>query len=364
MTNLNIGIIGLGLIGGSLAKSLHLHHPDIKIIGYDINVESLITAKNSGVLTEYSLDIDDSFSNCHVIFLCLPVKSNIDAMNALKPHIKPTCILTDVGSTKSDIIDWTQEHLEANQFIGGHPMTGSERSGYDAAQNYLFENAYYILCPTNETPFDSLELLKQIIRSIGAIPVVLDATKHDEITACISHVPHILASLLVNTVRSKDSEKKHMHMLAAGGFRDITRIASSSPEMWQHISLSNKKQIDALLEFLQDGISHLRKELLAENQDAIYHFFETAKKYRDSFEERSLNPMFTTYELRLDVEDKPGMIARVSTLLSQHELNIKNIGILNNREHEQGILEITFYDEPSRDESAKLLRSYAYTVYF
>lgn len=363
MNNLTVGIIGLGLIGGSLAKSLHLYMEGVKLIAYDQSKESLKSAITDGVIHQGTSKIDHHFSQCDVIFLCLPVKANIHVMEQLRAFASPQCILTDVGSTKNDIVSWIEKHPLPCTFIGGHPMTGSERSGYEASQSYLFENAYYILCPTAHATDVQISLLKELIEKIGGLPIVLDSILHDQITACISHVPHILASLLVNTVKKLDSDKKHMHLLAAGGFKDITRIASASPEMWQHISLSNSVEIIKILTYLENELGLLRQELEGEKGPKIYDFFLEAKQYRDSFEDRGLNPMLTTYELKLDVEDRPGIIATVATLLSKHRINIKNIGILNNREHQEGILEISFYDEESYLRSSKLLKAHSYTVY-
>ena len=157
--------------------------------------------------------------------------------------LKEGAIITDVGSVKSDIhaaaIETGMEHC----FIGGHPMTGSEKTGYANATAYLLENAYYIITPTAQSPKDKVTEFTELVRSLGALPMVLDYKAHDHATATISHLPHIVAASLVNLVQQLDDEHETMKTIAAGGFKDITRIASSSAVMWENICLSNREQI-------------------------------------------------------------------------------------------------------------------------
>lgn len=357
-----IGFIGLGLIGGSLAKAIKNSNPSPYIVAYDINSDSLRMAKESHTIDDYTLKLDDNFSDCDIIFLCAPVKYNIEALKQLLPILNSNCIVTDVGSTKLDIMSEVKR-LEFNNFIGGHPMTGSEKTNYESSSSHLFENAYYILTPMESTQSDMLHTLQQIILSIGALPVIVDSKEHDYITATISHVPHIIASALVNVVKELDNEDGYMHTLAAGGFKDITRIASSSPTMWQQICLTNKDQIlDVIISF-QDALDKIKNHISSKNNEEIYNFFLTARDYRDSFSNKKLGPIVKYYEIVVDVVDKPGIIAEIATLLSNNSISIKNIGIINNRESEQGVLEIIFYDALSQQKSIELLTKMNYKVY-
>ena len=223
-----IGFIGLGLIGGSIAKALRAAHPEDTFIAYNRSKASLIEAMADGTINQATDAIGSGFSECDIIFLCAPVSVNIRCLETLKPIIKPDCILTDVGSVKTTIHEAVCQMGLTRHFIGGHPMAGSEKIGYSNAKIHLLENAYYILTPGEGTTEAMLETMIDIVKDIHAIPVTLNYREHDRITAAISHLPHIIAYTLVNLVKESDNPDGLMRMLAAGGFKDITRIASSS----------------------------------------------------------------------------------------------------------------------------------------
>ena len=238
-----VGFIGLGLIGGSIAKTIKKKYPDTTLIATARHADTIQEAHNFGTIENDTLLPLSDFADCDYIFLCTPVQQNLIYLKELKSVIKPSCIITDVGSVKSDIHKAvTALDMEAN-FIGGHPMCGSEKTGFFNATEYLLENAYYIITPTAKTTPAQLEEFHALVKSLGSVPMILDYEKHDFATAAISHLPHIIASSLVNLVSDLDDEQETMRTIAAGGFKDITRIASSSPVMWQNICLSNQEQI-------------------------------------------------------------------------------------------------------------------------
>ena len=248
-------------------------------------------------------------------------------------------------------------------FIGGHPMTGSEKTGYANATSYLLENAYYILTPTAKTAPDTLHAFQQYIASLGAQTLILGYEEHDYATASISHLPHVIAATLVNLISSIDNDDETMKTIAAGGFRDITRIASSSPVMWQHICLSNRDQILKLIDRYTDALGDIRT--LVENKDTekIFDFFSTAKDYRDSITIAKSGPIKKVYEFYCDLIDEAGGIATIATILASNNLSIKNIGILHNREFENGVLHIEMYEQDALNTAIDLLKKYHYTVY-
>ena len=233
MAALHIGFIGLGLIGGSIARALRENILELYMTAYDVNAATLEAAVGDGVIDRAAARIDETFSTCDYLFLCAPVQKNDANLEAVKKVISPSCTLTDVGSVKTDIHEHiARAGLEA-QFIGGHPMAGSERFGYVNSKAKLLENAYYILTPTDQTDSRRLEAYRALVETMGALPLVLDYRQHDYVTAGISHLPHVIAASLVNLVRDSDSQDGIMKLVAAGGFKDITRIASSSAAMWQ-----------------------------------------------------------------------------------------------------------------------------------
>ncbi len=363
MGNMHIGFIGLGLIGGSIARALRENIPEIKISAYDVNHATLSAALKDGVIDQAAARIDDTFGDCDYLFLCAPVQKNDTNLEAVKKVLSPSCTLTDVGSVKTDIHEHiSRAGLEA-QFIGGHPMAGSERFGYANSKARLLENAYYILTPTPQTAPGRLDAYRILVEAMGAIPLVLDYRQHDYVTAGISHLPHVIAASLVNLVRDSDSEEGIMKMVAAGGFKDITRIASSSAAMWQQICLTNTENITRLLDSYIASLSRIREQLNKRQGEALYQLFDSARIYRESFINASSGPIKRVYSFNVDIDDRPGMLAQVATTLAFNNINIKNIGIIHNREYEEGVLRIEFYDEASQEAAKKLLSTPQFVIH-
>ena len=210
---MKIGFIGLGLIGGSIARAVRYFYPDTEIIAHSRTRASVEQAVADGVINRVIDQIDEDFSDCTYIFLCAPVSSNAKYLEQLKPLIGPDCIITDVGSTKTDIHEKvTDLDMEAN-FIGGHPMAGSEKTGYANSKRILIENAYYMITPTEKTPREAVETYRDFVASLKALPLVIDYHTHDYVTAGISHLPHIIASSLVNLVKDEDTKDGIMKLV-------------------------------------------------------------------------------------------------------------------------------------------------------
>lgn len=365
MDNDAFGFIGFGLIGGSIAAAIHQNDPNACIIAYDHHTtttnQNLTHAKEDGVITTITHSLSE-LRTCKTIFLCAPVDQNIRYLTLLKPYLMKDTILTDVGSVKGEIHSAVNElHMNEN-FIGGHPMAGSEKTGYDHSSPQLLENAYYILTPTNEVAPEKVTYLYQLVQRISAIPILLDANEHDDITAAISHVPHLVAASLVNLLRDNDDEGENMKMLAAGGFKDITRIASSSPSLWESICISNKESIQKFLRKYIQSLETLYTSLKEGRGDVIYDAFDTANQYRSSIpNHHGLMP--AVYDIYLDIKDETGAIATIAVLLASHNISIKNIGIIHNREFQQGVLRIETYKEEDRSNALALLNTNNYTVY-
>lgn len=363
MSTLTCGFIGLGLIGGSIAKALRRHLPDTKLIAYDINSASLKLAKKEQIIDQICPAIDESFGNCDYLFLCAPVSHNAENLITLKRFLSPGTILTDVGSVKTGIHKQIEElHLQS-QFIGGHPMAGSERFGYQNAKASLLENAYYILTPSDEVPKEKIDHYRTLVETIGAIPLVLSYKEHDYVTAAISHLPHVIAASLVNVVKNSDSEDGTMKRIAAGGFKDITRIASSSPEMWQQICLTNADNISKLLRTYIQYLSEIADDIDNHKQDTLYRFFDTARNYRESFISSPNGPIKAEYVFTVDIADKPGAIAAIASLLAMHDVSIKNIGINHNRELAEGALRIEFYEQNTLARAVEVMTQHGYKIH-
>lgn len=358
-----IGFIGLGLIGGSIAKTIKRLMPNIKLYATSGHASTVTQAYEAGVIENSAPLEPHAFAGMDYIFLCTPVQQNLSWLEKLKDVITPRAILTDVGSVKGDIHRTVKSLGLEEHFIGGHPMAGSEKTGFSNATAYLLENAYYVITPTEKTGKEQTERFYQFVKKLGAIPLVLDYDQHDFATASISHLPHMIAYSLVNLVKEIDGPDQIMKTIAAGGFRDMTRIAASSPVMWKDICLSNKEKLLQLIDLYFMQLKKIRSEIEAEDSKGMMSYFSEAKDYRDSLSIRRLGTIQPVYELYCDLIDEVGGIATLATLLASNGVNIKNIGIIHNREYEDGVLHIELYDQKALDQASALLKKYHYTVY-
>ncbi len=352
---MTVGIIGLGLIGGSVARALK-KNTDHKIIAMNRSEASVKLAYKEGVIDEYTLGDLSAFSECDVIFICTSVDKIVRFAELLKEHIKKDCLITDVGSTKSGIVK-AMKDVPVN-FLGAHPMAGSEKSGYTASNEHLLENAYYIITPTSKNTDEQINKLKELITSMGAIPIILDCEHHDACVAAISHLPHIVASVLVNTVAQND-KRNDMRILAAGGFKDITRIASSSGEVWSSICDENREEILKILSQFSRNIEIVYDRL--KNGRSLAPMFNDAKQYRDGIDE-SKHTRDSNNSVKISVADEVGVIAKVAAILTQNNINIKNIGIINNRDYSSGVLSISFENAKHKALATNILKQNNYLI--
>lgn len=352
-----ITIVGLGLIGGSLAKALRRTNPDFYIVAVDVNEADLEKAMAQGVIDHKTCELDHIAIGSDLIFLCTPIDTIKDLLKALSSRVKSGTIITDTASVKGKIMDLAKDLLPDHvHFIGGHPMSGTEQSGYDASIAHLFENAYYMLTPQEKVSKEELDTLTQLVASTGALPLIISAKDHDEKVGAVSHLPHAAAAALVNTVQRLDGEDHLASRLAAGGFKDITRIASSNPKMWSQISLANKGQLLGLVKSLIKDLSSFCHVLSQDDQLGLEDFFSRAKAYRDDVPAMKSLYLLPFYELYVDVEDKPGMISLVTTILGHSDINIKNIRVINSREDEPGCLVLSLDDKRSVEKAQSLLK--------
>ncbi len=356
------GFIGLGLIGGSIARAIKAVSPESYIMAYTPHRETVDTAYKEGIIDSPLYEIGKDFFGCDYIFLCAPVENNNINLRTLTPFIGPDTTITDIGSVKTPIHDVVRELGLEKQFIGGHPMAGTERIGYNNSKPRLLENAYYILTKTEFTEEKRLSDYEHLVRSIGALPLIVEYQQHDFITAAISHVPHVISASLVNLVKDNDTADQLMKTVAAGGFKDITRISSSSPNMWNQICMTNSFNISELLGHYIDSLIDIKLAIDEHDQQKVMSFFSKAREYRESFIDSSSGPIKSVYRIHVEIDDKPGNLARVATLLSENMINIKNIGIVHNREYERGTLRIELHDDNGLKLAKKILMDNGYLV--
>lgn len=277
-------VIGVGLIGGSLAIALRQAGYCQHVIGAGRNAERLQVAKDLNVIDTFSTDIASAVADADMVFVAVPMGAMAAVFKQIDGHLKPGAVITDGGSAKVSVIADAKKHLQQSfhQFVPGHPIAGTEQSGVEAAFAELYQKRRIIITPTDETDQSAIEQVISMWQACGAIVETMSADHHDTILAGTSHLPHLLAFGLVNCLFESDESDSYFRY-AAGGFRDFTRIASSDPVMWRDICLSNKVALLESLACYQRELDQLKSALQDDDADQLLSYFTSAKKSRDKF---------------------------------------------------------------------------------
>ncbi|HJT59613.1 MAG TPA: prephenate dehydrogenase [Ktedonobacteraceae bacterium] len=275
-----IAVLGLGLIGGSLALAIRQAHLSEQIVGYDAYPDAACRAKERGAITHSCVTAEEAVQGADVVILATPILTIPALLKRIAPALKPGALVTDTASTKARVVEWARASLPAHAvFVGGHPMAGRETSGIDAAEMGLFEGCTYCLTPTVDTPSDAVARLSELVTRLAAHPLILDAQEHDRLVAGISHLPFVVSAALVRML-GQHEDWTQMAILAAGGFRDTSRLAAGSPTMYRDICSTNKEAIIGWIDTLTMQLADLRS-LIATSDDTVEHFFAEAKDIRD-----------------------------------------------------------------------------------
>lgn len=359
--NATIALVGVGLIGGSLGLACKRLGIGREIIGISRS-ETLLEARELGVVDcGYAYDeMDVGLAKADLVFLCAPISRILAQLPQVMQAVPDGCVVTDVGSTKRALVTKAEEIGRTGvHFIGGHPMAGSEKSGVGAADPFLFENALYVVTPAMGVPDEPVDDLIGLVRCLGARPMRMDAETHDRVAATISHLPQMMATTLVNVVGRLNEADGLPLQMAAGGFRDLTRIASSPFAMWRDICQTNTEpicdMIDAYVAALLDVRDKVASEALAED-------FAYANKIRDGIPKDSKGFLRPLHEVLLVAEDKPGVIADVATRLAQQQVNIEDIEVLKVREGEGGTIRMGFGKQADATQAVEILSQVGYQI--
>jgi len=356
-------IKGLGLIGSSLALAIKQADPTTVIVGQDIDDASLSYARQQAIIDEISPDFVASAEQADVIILAGPVSViaadlKLLATCPLQPHV----IVTDVGSTKQTVLKAARTLQQRGvTFIGGHPMAGSHKSGVTAGRANLFENAFYFLVPGLASP-TAVTQLQTLLSATRVKWLTVTAKQHDRIVGQLSHLPHVVAAALVNQTKAALDNSPLGLRLAAGGFKSITRIASSDPTMWTAILTANADLITSQLQDYIDELSRIRRAIDVQDQATINQFFTTAKVTRDHLGPDQLGSLPNFFDLFLNVSDQVGALADVTQRLAAADLSLVNIHILEIREEIDGVLQLTFSDAAAQGRAAALLQTAGYQM--
>ncbi|MCP3738737.1 prephenate dehydrogenase [Rossellomorea sp. BNER] len=350
-------IVGLGLIGGSLGLCIKDKHPEATIIGYDLNVNEQRLAQTRGIIDEMTDSFQLAAESADLIILSTPVFQTEKLLKELSTYqLKRNVIITDTGSTKEQIMNTASIlNNKGISFIGGHPMAGSHKSGVSAAKKILFENAFYLLTPFEGTTTAVKEELCNWLQGTSAKFVVVNPREHDELTGVVSHFPHVIAASLVHQAKFSNEKNPVLSRLAAGGFRDITRIASSNPVMWKDITIHNREVLLNLMEQWKEEMNVIQQMIYSGNEEEIQHYFQEAKSFRDDLPAKDKGAIPSFYDLYIDVPDYPGVISEVTGYLAEERISLTNIRILETREDVYGVMVLSFQTDGDRERARTCL---------
>lgn len=281
-----VTIIGVGLIGGSLARVFRDKSLAGDIYGIGRREENLIKAKRIGLIDRYFYGpsiYSDAVKDSDIVVLSSPVGAFLQIVKEIGPHLREGAIVTDVGSVKGNLVREIEEALPKGvSFVGGHPIAGKESSGVESASGDLFKGAKCILTPTKRTDKEALRIMRSIWEEAGSDVTLMDPWFHDKVFAAVSHLPHVIAYALVNTVVRMDFGKANPISLSGKSFKDLTRIASSPPEIWKDICIYNKTNILEAINAFESGLKGIKKYLAKGDEERLLREFEAARTVRDN----------------------------------------------------------------------------------
>jgi prephenate dehydrogenase len=339
-------VVGVGLIGGSIGMALRAR--GWQVAGSDADDDRLTQAVEAGAIDGAGFDPDAT-----VTFVAVPVSAVPEAVRQALDRGRG--VVTDAGSVKASVLST----IDDPRFVGGHPMAGSEQDGLDGADPMLFEGATWILTPVASTDDSALALVRSVVTSMGARVVALDPDRHDQLVALVSHVPHLTAAGLMTLAAEAAEEHSTLLTLAAGGFRDMTRVASGSPGIWPDICAENRTAILAALDGLTGVIERARDLVDRGDRAGLTELLETARRARTNLPARAAAHPDRAAEVRIPVPDRPGVLAEITTLAGEMGVNIHDLEIAHSAEGEQGVV-VLVVDADNAEPVARALAERGY----
>ena len=345
-----IVIVGVGLIGGSIAAAVKACDSQVQVYGVDTSQESLDAALAAGALDEAALcdnSVVDSWiaaKAADLVILAIPVSAARDWFSRLNAAGFDG-IVTDTASTKAVITQIAAQELgDTARYLPGHPMAGSEVNGFDGARADLFQGAYWILCPSDDTQDEVFLKLHEAFSALGARIISIAREQHDSAVAIVSHVPHMVASSLVELAANHADERRELLRLAAGGFKDSTRIAAGSPQLWTGIALDNADALSRGLSEMRSILGRIEEAVRSRDADALYALLERSSELRRSLPAKWIPDSAKLTQVRIPMNDRPGIIAEVTGMAGHAGCNIQSIEIDHINES-TAVLELILTDE-------------------
>lgn len=342
-------IIGTGLIGGSLGLAIRRTFKDVHVVGYD-RPSVIKRALAVGAVEHAAHDLHHAVGLADLVVLALPGRDILRTLSSIAPHVPASTLVTDTGSVKSGVLAHAERLFPKGNFIGGHPMTGAERPGVEAAHPLLFENAFYVVSPLASTAERRVVKLASFLARLGARVVRMDGASHDAAVAALSHLPQLAAVALMRTAGKHRTASKHL-ALGAGGFRDMTRIASSPFGFWGDILESNRTEIRRALRLYQKEISQIDRALRRAPR-RLSAAFSDARRLRSELPAGMKGFLHTLTDVQVFVEDRPGALLKVLQSLSKAKINLKDIELIKVREGLGGTFRLWF-ESPAEAKRAK-----------
>lgn len=354
-----VAVIGCGVIGASMGLALRSLGEAGRywVVGYDRDPVAAQQAAERGAADEMAGSLAEAVRDADLVVLAVPAESVAEVALEVSAHAPSTAVVTDAASVKGRIVEQLGARLPGGQgFVGGHPMAGSERTGPAGADPYLFQNAIYVLTPLPETPPEAVAQVTALVEAVGALPVRMDPWRHDLAAAAASHLPHVVASCLVQAAARWEAEGVPVFELAATGFRDATRLALGHERVWLPILMLNAPALIRALATLRQSLAELEQALTTGDRARVEAILSEARGRRADLRLPAKGYGHPTWDLVVRLEDRPGAIAAVSGALGERRINIADIEILRVREGEAGTLRLGFASEQAMRAALAVLR--------
>lgn len=361
---MHVALIGTGLIGASLGMALRRLDSVSTVVGFDADPAELAAAADAGALDRAASTAEEAATGADLVVLAVPVTAVTHVAKQIAPVLADGAILTDVASVKGPIVDGLQAAApDRVHVIGGHPMAGSHERGAAHASPDLFVGATYLLTPTTHTSAVAYQRLHGLVAAIGARPMAVEPARHDQLVAVVSHLPQLAASTLMNLAAERArNEHAGLLLLAAGGFRDATRVAASQPELWLDICAENRRAIVAVLEDFGGRLQTLRDAVAAGDRQALHRMLADARGARRSLPVKQVatGPLI---DLVVPIPDRPGVLAQVTQTVGEVGVNIEDLRIEHATEGGRGALSLAVAGEESAELAARALRLAGFEVF-
>lgn len=354
-----LAVIGVGLMGGSVALAARRAYPGLAVCGYDVEDAALEEALRLNVITEAAATPEAAAAGADVVLVSTPVKSIPGLIERCAAADPPPRLITDLGSTKTVVLESVGQDAR-ERFIGGHPICGAETAGVRFSRANLFDGSTYFLTPLRESSPEAYELAHQFALALGARPVVIEAEAHDRIMAWVSHVPHVLANVLMAEVGTFEAGGRRALFSVGPSFKDLTRVAGANPTMWREIFLENRDALIRSLRAVSAEINDFCHSLEHADDAGVTAAIKNAARYRQELlQYEDISPE-TLYRVTVRIPDEPGVLSRVMTALGQADINIEDLTLHHFSRMLGGDLVIYVTGEPAAASAVSLLTGLGY----